>query len=117
MILPRSQASFIGSVTPRYLATGHTLLVGIGTVARARVTVALQGVTKKVVAGKGRLRQHVVRTVVLYQATARGMADADGHFTGRLRIAYRPPKAGQALLLVTVSTPPGTSTRRSPVTL
>jgi hypothetical protein len=69
-ILPRSQASVLRSVTPRYLATGHTLLVGIGTVARAQVTGALQGGTKKVVAGKGRLRRHVVRPVVLYQATA-----------------------------------------------
>jgi hypothetical protein len=117
-ILPRSQPSFIRSVTPSYLASGRTLLVRIGTVARARVTVALQVVTKKaVVAGKGRPHQRVVRTVVLYQTTARGLADAHGRFTGRLRITYQPPKAAQALLLVTVSTPHGTSTWSSPVTL
>jgi hypothetical protein len=116
-ILPRSQPSFIESVTPRYLAAGRTLLVRIGTVARARVTVALQVVTKKaVVAGKGRPRR-VVRTVVLYQTTARGLADAHGRYTGRLRVTYRPPKAAQALLRVTVSTPHGTSKRTSPVTL
>ena len=72
-ILPRSQPSVIRSVTPRYLASGHTLLVG----------------RRSSWPAKGRLRRHVVRTVVLYQATARGMADAHGPFTGRLRIAYR----------------------------
>jgi aryl-phospho-beta-D-glucosidase BglC (GH1 family) len=72
-ILPRSQPSVIRSVTPRYLASGHTLLVG----------------RRSSWPAKGRLRRHVVRTVVLYQATAKGTADAHGHFTGRLRIAYR----------------------------
>ena len=117
-IRPRPQQPLIRSVTPRYRAATHTLLVGIDTLPRARVTVTLQVVTKKViVAGQGRSRRRVVRTVVLYRSTVIGTADAHGRLIGRLRVTYQPPKAVQALVLVTVSTPHGTSTRSSPVTL
>jgi hypothetical protein len=117
-IRPRPQQPLVRSVTPRYLAATHTLLVAIDTLPRARVTVTLQVVTKKViVAGQGRFRRRVVRTVVLYRSTVTRTADAHGHLAVRLRVTYRPPKAVQALVLVTASTPHGTSTRSSPVTL
>jgi hypothetical protein len=105
-------------VTPRYLAPTHRLLVSIDTLPHARVTVTLQVVRQKViVAGRGRSRQRVIRTVVLYRSTIMGRADAHGRLTGRLRVTYRPPKAARAVVLVTVRTPRGTSTRRLPVTL
>jgi hypothetical protein len=75
-------------------------------------------VTQKVIAaGRGRSLRRVVRAVVLYRSTVPGTANAHGHVTGRVRVTSRPPKTVQALVLVTVSTPRGTSTRSSPVTL
>jgi hypothetical protein len=94
------------------------LLVGVDTLPRARVTVTLQLVRQKViVAGRGSSRRLVVRTAVLYRSTVTGTANAHGHVTRALRITHRPPRAVQARVLVTVSTPRGTSTRTSPVTL
>ncbi|HKC73208.1 MAG TPA: cellulase family glycosylhydrolase, partial [Chloroflexota bacterium] len=117
-IRPRSQQPLVTRVTPRYLAATHTLLVGIDTLPRARVTVTLSLVRQKIiVTGRGRSRRRVVRTVVLYLSTVTGTANAHGHLTGTLRIPYRPPRAAQARVQVTVSTPRGTSTRTSPVTL
>jgi hypothetical protein len=117
-IRPRSRQPLLTRVTSRYLAATHTLLVGIDTLPRARVTVTVQLVRQKVIlAGRGRSRR-VVRTVVLYRSTATGTADVYGHLTGALRLRHRPPRAAQALVLVTVSAPPrGRSTRTSPVTL
>jgi hypothetical protein len=117
-IRSRPQQPLVRSVTPRYLAATHTLLVGVDAVPRARATVRLQVVTQKViVAGQGRSRRRVVRTVVLSRSTVTGTANAPGHVTGTLRITHRPPRAVQARVLVTVSAPRGTSTRTSPVTL
>jgi hypothetical protein len=57
-IRPRPQQPLLRRVTPRYLAPTHTLLVGIDTLPRARVTVTLQLVRQKViVAGRGRSRR------------------------------------------------------------
>jgi hypothetical protein len=117
-IRPRPQQPLLRRVTPRYLAATHTLLVGNDTLPRAQVTVTLQVVRRKViVAGQGRSRRRVVRAVVLYRSTVTGTANAHGHVTARLRVAYRPLKAVQARMLVTVRTPRGTSTRSAPVTL
>jgi hypothetical protein len=116
-IRPRSRQPLVRGVRPRYLAATHTLLVGIATLPRARVTVTLQLVRQKViVAGRGRSRR-VVQTVVLYRSTVTGTANAHWHLTGALRIMHRLPRAVQARVLVTVSTPRGTATRTSPVTL
>ena len=117
-IRPRPRQPLVTRVTSRYLAATHTLLVGIDTQPRARVTATVQLVRQKVImAGRGRSRR-VMRTVVLYRSTATGTADVYGHLTGALRIRHGPPRAAQALVLVTVSAPPrGRAARTAPVAM
>jgi len=54
---------------------------------------------------------------VLYHATVRTHADSKGRVTQKISLAYFPTKVVRATLVVTVRTPLGASTRRTPITI
>ena len=57
------------------------------------------------------------RPVVLYHTTVRTHADARGQVTQAIHLAYYPARTIQAMLVVTVRTPLGASTRRTRITI
>jgi hypothetical protein len=91
------------SVAQHVGRSGQTLTLVLKTGARSQVTITVQVITTTVVVtGKGRHRKHVTQTRVLYRVSLRGLADAHGRFTGRLRITYKAAKPIQAHVLVSV---------------
>ena len=94
---------------PRGVHGGDVLALDIRTAPKASVLAKLQVTTTKLVTiGKGKHHKRVRRTIVLYQATQRGAADAHGRLTDRLRVAYKPGKPIGAGLTVTAQTGCGT---------
>lgn len=95
---------------PHGVHGGDVLALAIRTAPRATVLTRLQVTTTKLVTtGKGKHRKHVRRTVMLYQATQHGAADAHGRLTDRLRVTYKPGKSIEAGLTVTARTGCGTA--------
>jgi hypothetical protein len=95
-----------------------TVSISARTVARARLTVVVRVLAKKtVVIGKGTHRRRVVRTVVLYQASVTGRADARGRFQGKLHVTYKAAKQTRALLAVTAQAGCAATTARLRLTI
>jgi hypothetical protein len=79
-----------------------TVSISARTVARARLTVVVQVLAKKtIVTSTGTQRRRVVRTIVVYQASVLGRADAHGRFQGKLHVTYKAATQTRALLTVT----------------
>jgi hypothetical protein len=106
------------SLVRRVVLGGQTLAVGLKTGAHTQVTLLVQAVTTKVVVtGKGKRRRRVTQTHVLYGVSVKGTTDAQGHFTGHLRVAYRPTRPVRAQLVVSAHEGHLTTTRAVWVTI
>jgi hypothetical protein len=117
-ITPRHALALVVAALARRVVSGHMLVLHLHTAAHAHVVATLQVVaTKIVVSGKGKHRKRVTHTVVLYQVTLHGVADARGRFVGRLRVGYRPRKATLATVNVTARSTHDTAQRSARITI
>ncbi|HZS90489.1 MAG TPA: GDSL-type esterase/lipase family protein [Chloroflexota bacterium] len=90
-------------IKQRSIASGNNLSLSINTIAHARITVTLLlQKTKITTTGKGKKKKTHKQTITLYRSTATLTANARGLSSGHLRVTYRPSKAVQVPLRVTV---------------
>jgi hypothetical protein len=95
-------ASLALSLAQRTVASGDILTISARTAPRATVSATLIVTqTKLVLSGTGQQRKTVRQTVTLYKATLGGTADAQGRYTGRLRLTYKVTKATAAQFTLT----------------
>jgi hypothetical protein len=105
-------------VAPHAAAGGQVLTVGVRTVSRARVTLTLRVLERRVVfRGKGKQRKRLVQQVSLYTVQAQGTANGKGRFTRALKITYQPRKPVQALLAASARMGRRIATRTTQVTI
>lgn len=98
--------------------SGAMLTLKLHTASRARVAVALQVVTSRVVVtGRGKQRHKVMKTALAYQLKSQGAADTHGWFSSRVRVTYKPTKAVQARLSAAVQRGCAAATRGAHVTI
>lgn len=106
---PRRPALTLGAL-PASVRSGGTLALGVHTVPSARVSITLQVTDPRpVVTGRGKQQGHIARRLVLYQVSLAGTANAQGVFSGRVHVAYRPTKPARALVTVTARMAQGSS--------
>jgi hypothetical protein len=89
-------------LSSRTVRSAGTVVIRARTVSRARLSVVARVLAHKtVVTGRGTQRRRVVRTIVLYRASATGRADVRGRYNGKLHVTYKAAKQTRALLTVT----------------
>jgi hypothetical protein len=101
---PKKKTPLKVKLKQRSVASGNSLLLSVTTVARARITVTLLlQKTKIATVGKGKKKKKVKQTITLYRGTATMTANSHGLSSGHLRVTYRPSKAVQVPLKVTIA--------------
>lgn len=102
------------SLHPQSVVAGGMLTISVHAVPKARVAITLR-ITGTRLVKQGNIKRH--KTVVLYQTSTSGTADAHGLFTGRLRVRYKPGKQVSAHVAVTMAVGKATATTQAQATI